>query len=112
MRGRVACSFRTAARGTRPYRQTIMKIMFTVQGDGRGHMTQAIAAAQAFERHGHEIVAVTVGTNPSRTIPEFFAREFDGRLKPIASPGFCFQRGRGVATFATARQALSGLGHY
>jgi uncharacterized protein (TIGR00661 family) len=89
-----------------------MKIMFTVQGDGRGHMTQAIAAAQALGRHGHEIVAVTVGANPSRTIPEFFTREFDGRLKPIASPGFCFQRGRGVATFATARQALSGLGHY
>jgi uncharacterized protein (TIGR00661 family) len=89
-----------------------MKILFTVQGDGRGHMTQAIAAAQTLQRHGHEIVAVTAGTNPSRTIPEFFAREFGDRLKPIASPGFSFQGGRGVAALATLRQAISGLDLY
>ena len=85
-----------------------MKIMFTVQGDGRGHLTQAIAAAQILERHGHEIVAVTVVTNPSRTIPEFFAHEFGDRLLRIASPGFSFQRARGVATLLTLRQALAG----
>src|SRR5690348_1592794 len=89
-----------------------MKIMFTVQGDGRGHMTQAIAAAQTLERQGHEIVSVTVGTNPSRTIPEFFCREFGGRLKRIASPGFTFRAGKGVDTFATVRQAISGLSNY
>jgi len=86
--------------------------MFTVQGDGRGHMTQAIAAAQILEHYGHEIVAVTVGRNPSRTVPEFFERRFGERLKPIASPGFCFQGGKGVATLATLRQALLGLGQY
>jgi len=43
-----------------------MKMMFTVQGDGRGQMTQAIAAAQTFERDGHEIVAVS----PKETIGE------------------------------------------
>ena len=86
--------------------------MFTVQGDGRGHMTQAIAAAQTLERSGHEIVAVTVGTNPSRTIPEFFARAFGDRLIPIASPGFSFQKARGVATLATLRQALAGREEY
>jgi uncharacterized protein (TIGR00661 family) len=89
-----------------------MKIMFTVQGDGRGHMTQAMAAAQILEHQGHEIVAVTVGTNPSRTIPEFFRREFGERLRPIASPGFCFQAGKGVAPLATLRRAISGIGHY
>jgi uncharacterized protein (TIGR00661 family) len=89
-----------------------MKIMFTVQGDGRGHMTQAIAAAQTLERQGHEIVAATVGTNPSRTIPEFFAREFGDRMLPIASPGFSFQAARGVATLATLRQAVRGLNRY
>lgn len=89
-----------------------MKIMFTVQGDGRGHMTQAIAAAQMLERHGHEIVAVTVGTNPSRTIPEFFTRQFGDRLLPIASPGFSFQKARGVATLGTLRQAVSNRQSY
>jgi uncharacterized protein (TIGR00661 family) len=86
--------------------------MFAVQGDGRGHMTQAIAAAQTLEARGHEVVAVTVGTNPSRTIPEFFQRAFSGRLTPIASPGFSFHGGKGVATLATLRRAVAGLGRY
>ena len=83
-----------------------MKIMFTVQGDGRGHMTQAIAAAQILEREGHDIVAVTVGANPSRTIPQFFVARFGDRLTPIASPGFSFQGARGVTTLPTLRQAI------
>ena len=62
-----------------------MKIMFTVQGDGRGHMTQAIAAVQTCERHGHEVVAVTIGMNPGRTIPDFFRQAFGGQLTPIAT---------------------------
>jgi uncharacterized protein (TIGR00661 family) len=89
-----------------------MKIMFAVQGDGRGHMTQAIAAAQILESHGHEVVAVTVGTNPSRKIPDFFAQEFGERLLPIASPGFSFQRGKGVTTVGTLVQAITGLSQY
>ena len=89
-----------------------MRIMFSVQGDGRGHMTQAIAAAQTLENHGHEVVAVTVGINPGRTIPEFFGRAFGARLTSIASPGFSFKGGRGVAALATLRQAASGLGGY
>lgn len=89
-----------------------MKLMFMVQGDGRGHMTQAIAAAQTLERQGHDIVAVTVGANPSRTIPEFFASEFGDRLKPIASPGFCFRGAKGVATLASLRQAIAGRSRY
>ncbi len=89
-----------------------MRVIFTVQGDGRGHMTQAIAAAQALEHHGHEVVAVTIGTNPSRTIPEFFRQAFGGRLIHMASPGFSFHGRRGVATLATLRQAIRGLGGY
>ncbi len=86
--------------------------MFTVQGDGRGHMTQAIAAAQVLEGQGHEIVAVTVGTSPERTVPAFFSQAFGDLMKPMASPGFSFQGGRGVAALATLRQALGGLGQY
>src|SRR5215472_10711336 len=89
-----------------------MKIMFTVQGDGRGHMTQAIAAAQILEPQGHEIVAVTIGSNPSREIPLFFRHVFGGKLTSIPSPGFTFQGARGVAILATLRQVLSGVGGY
>src|SRR5207248_3230159 len=91
---------------------TSMKIMFAVQGDGRGHMTQAIAAAETLEKQGHEIVAVTVGTNPTRTVPDFFGRTFTDRLTPIASPGFSFQGAKGVTTLGTLGQAIAGLGRY
>jgi uncharacterized protein (TIGR00661 family) len=86
--------------------------MFTVQGDGRGHMTQAIACKQLLEHQGHEIVAVTVGKNPSRTVPEFFTNAFGDRVVAIESPGFSFQGGRGVSTMATVRQAFCGLGRF
>jgi hypothetical protein len=48
-------------------------------------MTQAIAAVQTCERHGHEVVAVTIGMNPGRTIPDFFRQAFGGQLTPIAT---------------------------
>jgi uncharacterized protein (TIGR00661 family) len=86
--------------------------MFTVQGDGRGHMTQAIAAVQMLERNGHEVVAVTIGANPGRAIPDYFRHAFGARLTPIASPGFSLQAGRGIAALGTLRQALAGLGCY
>ena len=89
-----------------------MKIMFAVQGDGRGHMTQAIAASHMLEAEGHEIVAVTVGTNPSRKIPEFFTQAFGDRVIPIESPGFSFQAGKGVTTAGTLRQAITGVNGY
>jgi uncharacterized protein (TIGR00661 family) len=89
-----------------------MKIMFAVQGDGRGHMTQAIAASHILEAEGHEIVAVTVGTNPSRKLAEFFTHAFRERVIPIESPGFSFTAGKGVTTAGTVRQAITGLHRY
>jgi uncharacterized protein (TIGR00661 family) len=89
-----------------------MRVLFTIQGDGRGHMTQAIAAAQMLRRNGHEVVAATVGRNQSRVLPAFVQEALGMPLTEIESPGFSLQRGRGVAEWATFRQALAGLGHY
>jgi len=89
-----------------------MRILFTVQGDGRGHMTQAIAAAQVLEQAGHEIVAVTVGVSPGRGIPAFFRQAFADRLVPISSPGFSLHAARGVAVWPTLWAAMRGLGDY
>lgn len=89
-----------------------MRIMFTVQGDGRGHMTQAMSAARMLERHGHEVVAVTVGTSPGRAIPAFLTNAFGDRLMHIDSPGFGLANGRGISTLATLRSAACGLGRF
>lgn len=42
-----------------------MKILFIVQGEGRGHLTQAISMEKLLRSNGHEVVEVLVGkVNP------------------------------------------------
>ena len=38
-----------------------MKFLFIVQGEGRGHLTQAITLEEMLLRNGHEVVEVLVG---------------------------------------------------
>ena len=45
-----------------------MKYLFIVQGEGRGHLTQAISLSQMLRRQGHEVVEVLVGTRSYRQI--------------------------------------------
>ncbi len=81
--------------------------MFTVQGEGRGHMTQAIAMQEMLRRHGHRVDAVLVGSNQNRSLPAFFEEAFAGRVRPIASPGFAVAGGRGISLIGSAAGALA-----
>jgi uncharacterized protein (TIGR00661 family) len=84
-----------------------MKVMFTVQGEGRGHMTQAIAMQEMLQRHGHRVAAVLVGSNQNRSLPAFFEEAFAGRVQSIASPGFAVANGRGISLVRTAANAFA-----
>ncbi len=57
-----------------------MKYLFIVQGEGRGHMTQALTLSNLLRQRGHEIVKVMVGKSPGRKLPEFFE---DGIGAPV-----------------------------
>src|ERR1043165_9493938 len=72
-----------------------MKVMFTVQGEGRGHMTQAISMGQILERNGHQVVAVLAGGNPQRPLPAFFEQAF--KVHRITSPTFAQKENRGIS---------------
>lgn len=48
-----------------------MKFLFIVQGEGRGHLTQAITLEEMLLRNGHEVVEVLVGESSSRILPDF-----------------------------------------
>ncbi len=61
--------------------------MFLVQGEGRGHMTQAVSLKKRLEKDGHQVRA-GVGINPRRNIPEFFSSEFGEGLFRYQSPNF------------------------
>jgi len=49
-----------------------MKFLFIVQGEGRGHLTQAISLKEILVKNGHEVVGVMVGKSNRRELPDFF----------------------------------------
>ena len=58
-----------------------MKFLFIVQGEGRGHLTQAITLEEILLRNGHEVVEVLVGKSSSRRLPGFFNRSIHAPVK-------------------------------
>ncbi len=65
-----------------------MKYLFIVQGEGRGHFTQAITLEEMLIKNGHEVVEVLVGKSSSRTLPGFFNRNIKAPVKLFTSPNF------------------------
>lgn len=65
-----------------------MKILFTVQGEGRGHLTQALTLRQILAEAGHEVVGVIVGKSPARKLPDFFVQKINAPLLEVESPNF------------------------
>ena len=51
-----------------------MKYLFIVQGEGRGHMTQAMTLERLLTASGHEVVEIMIGKSPLRKVPEFFLK--------------------------------------
>ncbi len=49
-----------------------MKYIFIIQGEGRGHLTQALALSQLLRGAGHSVVDVLVGRCKNRIVPQFF----------------------------------------
>lgn len=67
-----------------------MKFLFALQGEGRGHMTQALTLAGMLRREGHEIAAVLVGTGRNRKLPEFFIDGIGAPVTVYEAPAFVF----------------------
>ena len=65
-----------------------MKFLFMVQGEGRGHMTQAISLRNILVKHGHEVVYVLVGKSPRREVPKFFYDKIGAPVGLYESPNF------------------------
>ena len=65
-----------------------MKVLFIVQGEGRGHLTQAITLEEILRRNGHEVVEVLVGKSNTRRLPGFFNRSIQAPVKRFLSPNF------------------------
>jgi len=65
-----------------------VKFLFAVQGEGRGHFTQALSMAWIMRKHGHEVCAVLVGKSDNRQIPAFFSDKIGAPIFVFHSPNF------------------------
>ena len=63
-----------------------MKYLFVIQGEGRGHMTQAITLATMLRRHGHQVCRVAVGECSNRKLPQFFVDKIGAEIIRYNSP--------------------------
>lgn len=64
------------------------KYILAVQGEGRGHMTQAVSMYEMLIEEGHEVCAVIVGTSARREIPSFVFEKIKAPIVKLQSPNF------------------------
>ena len=65
-----------------------MRFLFLIQGEGRGHLTQALSFAEILRAEGHELTGVVVGKSPRRNLPEFFIQKIGVEVTSVESPNF------------------------
>lgn len=71
-----------------------MRYLFIVQGDGRGHMMQALALSEILHRNGHEVIEVLVGRNKIRDIPRWFYQKIGTEVITYDSFSFVLKKDR------------------
>lgn len=65
-----------------------MRYILIVQGEGRGHLTQALALSSCLLRNGDQIQKVLVGISPQRELPQFLVEQFPCPVEFFRSPNF------------------------
>ncbi|MCE7994243.1 MAG: hypothetical protein HEP71_19810 [Roseivirga sp.] len=90
-----------------------MKVLFIVQGEGRGHMTQALAMEKILLKAGHEVVAVIIGTCKRREVPSYFKMKLSADIYSIKSPNFYYDKNsRSINLWKTALYNFVALPKY
>lgn len=70
-----------------------MRVAFVVQGEGRGHMTQAVALYQALEQAGHQVIACLIGVTKEETnIPKLLDEQMDCEKVAFVSPSLIYDK--------------------
>jgi UDP:flavonoid glycosyltransferase YjiC (YdhE family) len=66
--------------------------MFLVQGEGRGHMTQAMQLYKILKSNGHEVVHTFIGKSNRRKIPSYFYENMNDFVEELISPNFVLDK--------------------
>ena len=97
-------AFQAEDRGSIPLTRSNMKYLFFVQGEGRGHFSQALTLREKLESRGHTVTAMIIGSSGQKPVPVFFINQ----IKPIPfvvidSPHFIAdKKNKGVKIFLSS----------
>lgn len=84
-----------------------LRILFAVQGEGRGHLTQALAVRDMLAAEGHSVCGVLVGRSESRKPPRFFLDRIGAPVHFFDSPNFAYDpRTRAVSAWRTVTEGV------
>jgi len=90
-----------------------MRFLFIVQGEGRGHMTQAVSMFQILEKRGHEVCAVCIGKSQRREIPDFISSKIKAPIHLFESPNFVTdKKHKGIKLGKTITYNLSKINRF
>lgn len=90
-----------------------MKYIFIVQGEGRGHLTQAISLYKILTENGHTVSHIIVGKSKRRQIPKFFPDQIPVPITQLESPNFVTDKeNKSVNIFGTLITNLRRYRHF
>ena len=64
------------------------RFVFVVQGEGRGHLTQAITLYELLTANGHTVSAVLIGSGKGKDLPSFVRQRIEAPILLFPSPVF------------------------
>lgn len=90
-----------------------MRALFIVQGEGRGHLTQAISLAQLLRSAGHEVIGAWVSVADGRPVASFFQEQFNAPITPVEGPGLVYNpKTNALDVVETCRRGLTFFNRY
>ncbi len=89
-----------------------MKVLFYVQGEGRGHLTQSLAVADYLRRRGHELVGVGVGKPKHRELPDYIREAYGDQLFHFPTFELKYKDSRRLDKSETSLNFFRNLGNY
>jgi uncharacterized protein (TIGR00661 family) len=88
-------------------------IVLTVQGEGRGHLTQAISVYEMLTARGYNVSAVIIGASKGKAIPSFVRERIRVPLILLDSPHFIKDKhNRAISLAKTIVNAVKNIGTY
>ena len=90
-----------------------MKFAFIIQGEGRGHQTQALSLSEMLTSNGHEVVVALVGTVNPNEVPTLLKEKAKFEIKTFQSPSLVYDpKTKALSLNKTMLQAMPKIRSY